>query len=400
MTLRRLAAVAAIVLVLFPLQGRAQSKLEFNGDIRARGEGFRFSEDETGSAKKARRFRLRYRLRLNGKATVNEYMSFAMRVGTGADDSRSGNVTLGGMVDYGPDAFGIRRAYMTLSPFKGGEFHEGRGELSFDFGRVPNPYIWKNGEDKMLWDSDINLAGVNVLFGHKLGEDADVFANGGYYTLQEVSGAKDPIMGGLQAGVTGKVASASAGVRGSWYRFDRLTADFIMRGVDGTDGSTPAAGNIQDGLTGDPMGGRMNVFEGQGFVGLFEQGDWPVTAFGGYSHNASAKASQALTDVKASPSAYNFGAQAGSKKKVVQVGASYYYIEANAFPSQFIDSDVLDGVTNRKGFTAFVAKNVATNTDFKFTALLSDAIETTPGYFGSDKDSERFRYQIDLSMKF
>ena len=57
-------------------------------------------------------------------------------------------------------------------------------------------------------------------------------------------------------------------------------------------------------------------------------------------------------------------------------------------------------MTNRKGFTAFVAKNVTTNADFQVTALLSDAIETTPGYFGSDKDSERFRYQIDLSLKF
>jgi hypothetical protein len=387
-----------LLAVLLPLGSRAEeSKFKFAGDIRGRGEGFRFSADETGS-KKERRWRMRYRLRLNMTATVNEYADVKVRLGTGASDSRSGNVTLGGGPDFGPDAFSVRRAYLTLSPFKGGDFEGGR--LMFEFGRVPNPFLWKNGEDKMLWDSDINLAGFSTIFSMGVGQSGNLFASTGYYVLEEISGDKDPMLAAIQAGVLGTIGGLEGGVRGTYYRFDRLTAEFVQRGVDGTDGATSSAGNIQDGLTGNPMGGQMNVLEGQAFAEAFGDGTWPLVAFGGYSHNASATASAALPDVGADPDAFNVGVHVGDKGEVVKVGASYYYIEANAFPSQLIDSDILDGVTNRKGATAFVAKRVMTNADLQVTVLNSDAIKTDPGYFGSATDSERWRTQIDLSYKF
>ena len=59
-------------LLATPLIGHAQEcKLKVYGDFRGRYEGFRFSEDESGEAKKPRRSRLRYRFRLNVSMSIN-----------------------------------------------------------------------------------------------------------------------------------------------------------------------------------------------------------------------------------------------------------------------------------------------------------------------------------------
>jgi hypothetical protein len=398
-TFRRVAAVAAMLVILLPLTSRSEQKLQFSGDMRGRLETFRFSQDETGS-KKDSRGRLRYRLRLNAGAAINDYLGFDLRVGTGASDSRSGNVTLGGMVDFGPDAFGIRRAYLTVNPYAGGKLPGDNGNWAFQFGRVPNPFLWKNGEDKMLWDGDINLSGASTTFDIAAGGAGSVFVNAGYFVLEEKSSDKDAFMASAQAGVTGGSSSVKAGARGTFYRFDRLTKAFIDRGVDGTGGATSGGGNIADGLTGDPNGGQMNVVEGQAFLGAAQDGTWPIVAFGGASYNASAKASVASPGVGKDANAFNAGIHVGSKKKVAQFGASYYYIEANAFPSQFIDSDLLDGVTNRDGFVVTFAKSLTKVADLGLTLLYSDAIQDSPAYATSVQDSERFRTQFDLAVKF
>lgn len=398
MKFRRVAALAAMLVVLLPLKSRSEQKLQFSGDMRGRLENFRFSEDETGS-KKERRARLRYRLRLNAGAAVNDHLAFDLRVGTGVGDSRSGNVTLGDMVDFGPDAFGIRRAYLTIFPFAGGGLGSREGSWALQFGRVPNPFLWKNGDDKMLWDGDINLSGLSTMFDIATGGAASIFANAGYFVLEEKSSDRDAYLASIQAGVTAG-STVKFGVRGSYYRFDRLSQGFIDRGVDGTGGATSGGGNIADGLTGDPKGGQMNVGEGQAFVKLAQGGNWPIVAFGGASQNASAKASGANPGVGKNSDAFNAGIHVGDKKKIAQFGASYYYTEANAFPSQFIDSDVLDGVTNRDGFLASFAKTVSKTADVGVTVFYSDAIQDGPEYATSVKDSERLRTQVDLAVKF
>lgn len=399
MSFRRVAAYAAMLVVLLPLKSRSEQKLVFSGDMRGRLENFRFSEDETGS-KKNSRGRLRYRLRINAGAVINEHLGFDVRIGTGADDSRSGNVTLGGMVDFGPDAIGLRRAYMTVKPFANGELPGHDGHWVVRFGRVPNPFLWKNGDDKMLWDGDINLSGMCTALDVAAGGAANLFVNAGYFVLEEKSSDKDALMASAQAGAIVGGSSGKGGVRGTFYRFDGLTKAFVDRGVDGTGGATSGGGNIADGLTGDPNGGQMNVIEAQAFVEVARGGSWPIVAFGGGSHNASAEASAASSGVEKEANAYNAGVHVGDKKKVVQFGAAYYQIQANAFPSQFIDSDILDGVTNRDGFMAFLAKALTKNAEFGITALYSDAIQDESAFATSVKDSERLRTMVDLSVKF
>lgn len=377
-----------------------EQRIEFSGDFRGRLETFRFSEDETGD-KKNRRSRLRYRFRLNASATINEHVSAAVRLTTGDTDSRSGNQTLGSPVDFGTNEIDVRRAYLTISPYRDGSLPGGRdGKWTFDFGRVPNPLLWKNGQDKMLWDSDIALAGLSTRFHIATAGAIKLSANAGYYVLDENSGGKDPYMLPGQIGIEGDVADGlSMGVRGTYYYFDQLDDAFIQRGVDGTGGVTDGGGNIPDGLTGKIDGGTMNVVEAQAFTKVSKAEKWPITVYGGFSNNMSAEASDSIPVAGKESKAFNVGGDVGDKKKVIRVGVALYYIEANAFPSQFIDSDFLDGRTNRKGMLLYFSRRIIKSTDFNIQGFLSDAIESnlTPA---SVAGSERHRWQFDLAVAF
>jgi hypothetical protein len=375
--------------------------LKFGGSIRGRYEYINWMNDSsTDGETRDDRGRFRYRLRLDAKAKINPNAGAYFRLVSGTD-SRSGNVTLGSNPDFGPDSFSIRYAAMVITPWDDGLLPSGNGKWSFDFGRVKNPYMWKgHGKDMMIWDGDISLAGLGTQFSHKLGGSGKFFLQTGYYAIDENSSndSKDPYMAPVQGGVIfGK--DTSFGIRGSYYYMSELDAAFIMRGVDGTDGTTSAGGNIEDGLTGDSEGGDLAVVETQAFfaTGL---GSIPLVVSGGYSDNTSAQASVLYPGVEKNSVAYNFGIELGSKKKALLGGLGWYHIEANAFPAQFIDSDLLDGYTNREGVLLFLAKTVMKNTELGLQFLRSDAIETGDGFSESTKNSKRNRLQIDMIYKF
>ena len=74
------------------------------------------------------------------------------------------------------------------------------------------------------------------------------------------------------------------------------------------------------------------------------------------------------------------------------------HIEANALAAQFIDSDYLDGVTNRKGIIGYFQRQILESTDVSGTLFFSDAIETV--LTSSVEGSERVRLQLDLTVRF
>ncbi len=251
-----------------------------------------------------------------------------------------------------------------------------------------------------MWDGDISLAGAGTQFSHKLGDSGKFFVQTGYYVIDENStnNSKDPYMAPIQGGIIfGE--DTSFGIRGTYYYMSELGAAFIMRGVDGTDGTTSAGGNIEDGLTGDPEGGNLKVVEGQAFFAT-DLGSIPLVVSGGYANNSSAKASVMYPDVDKNSVAYNFGFELGAKKKALLGGIGWYHIEANAFPAQFIDGDLLDGYTNREGVLIFLAKTVMKNTDLGLQFLRSDAIEKSDSHSESVQNSKRNRLQVDLIYKF
>ncbi|NIM20475.1 MAG: hypothetical protein GTO51_09640 [Candidatus Latescibacteria bacterium] len=396
--------VILLVLISFllgwiPLAGAAEeeSRLKFSGDLRGRFEGFWFERDETGSRSEDRR-RIRYRLRLNAKATINDHAAVGIRVGTGDINSRSGNQTIGSPVDFGSNEFDVRQAYLVIMPFAKGELPNRDGHWKIQFGRVPNPFYWKNGKDMMLIDNDFNPGGISTNFDVAVSEKASIFANIAGFIVDENKAARDPFFTGFQGGIEVELANnLTTGVRGSFYYFDYLDDDFLERGVDGTGGVTSGGGNVVDGLTGDPNGGNLQVVETQAFLKL---GSWPVFAFGGFSSNLSAEPSQEFS-VEEENIAYNAGLEGGDKKKNVHLGLAYFFIEANAFPSQYIDSDLFDGRTNRKGFFFYGTRQLLAGADFGIKLFASDAIETDLAAFTpSVEDSERIRLQVDLIYEF
>jgi hypothetical protein len=385
-------------LVCIPNKGAAEeSKLKFSGDLRGRVDGIWYDADDSGSRKEDRR-RIRYRLRLNAKATINDHAGVAILFGSGDLDSRSGNQTLGSPAHFGSNELDIRRAYLIVNPFAGGKLPNRDGKWVFHFGRVPVPFVWKNGKDMMLFDNDINPAGLSTRFNAAMSDAAEFFANLGYFVIDENKSGDDPYLTGFQGGFNIKMSEkAKAGVRGSFYYMTNLDDDFIMTGMDGTGGSTSGAGNIAEVLTGDPDGGDLQVVATQGYVKLQ---DFPVTVFGGFSTNLSAEVPDSL-DVTEEKVAYNFGIEGGDKKKNVRLGVGYYHIEANAFPSQFIDSDLFDGRTNRKGIMAYGSRQLRKGMDFNIKVFSSDVIENDmPIYEESVKGSKRVRLQVDLVHKF
>ncbi len=400
--LRKIVLLVLLTVVLIgwvPLGSAAgENKLQFSGDLRGRYDGIWYSDDATGPASE-NRGRLRYRLRVNAKATLNDHAKVALRFGSNGSDSRSGNQTLGSGVDFGPNEFGIRQAYLTILPFSEGELPNHEGHWSIHFGRVPIPFVWKNGKDMMIWDNDFNPAGVSTNYDVSVTESVTFFANLGYFVMAENKAARDPFVSGAQGGLKAKLSDeVHVGVRGSYYYFDHLDAAFISRGVDGTDGATSAGGNIVDGLTGHLSGGELRVVATHGFVKLNRL---PVLAYGGYSTNLSAEPSQIIADLAKENIAYNAGIEGGDKKKTVKLGIAYYFIEANAFPSQFIDSDLFDGRTNRKGILVYGSRQVMKSVDFDIKLFSCEAIEKdVPAFEDSVEKSKRTRIQVDLVYKF
>jgi hypothetical protein len=388
----------ALAIAFKPSPGLAdeEGKLTFSGDFRGRWEGFRFSEDELNTHAPDRR-RLRYRLRVGAKAKISPHTIAEIQIGTGDQDNRSGNQTMGSPIDFGPNELDVRKAFLTVMPFADGKLPGGKGEWAFQFGKVANPFLWKNGRDIMLWDNDIDPAGLSTTF--KTGENGiATFANAAYFVISELSGQKDPYLASLQAGVEGgKKDGMRAGIRGTFYLFDNLDSLFVQRGVDGTGGVTAGGGNVPDGLTGSTQGGEMQVIETQVFLDVKR---WPVLVYGGYSTNLGAEASTLVAGVGQESVAFNVGLEGGDKKKYVHVGVAFYHIEANAFPSQFTDSDLLDGVTNRQGPMVYASRQLFKNTDLNLQVTASDAIETAPGFAESIANSERIRWALDVVGKF
>jgi hypothetical protein len=250
----------------------------------------------------------------------------------------------------------------------------------------------------MLWDNDINPGGISTTFDIKVGGATNVHAALGSFVISENKEGRDPYMGAVQGGIEHRFSDGfKSGIRGTYYNFDNLDSLFIVRGVDGDGGVTDSGGNIPDGLTGDVNGGQLSVIETHLYV---KTAIWSLLAFGGYSDNLSAEPSQMFPGVGKESVAYNVGIQGGDKKRSVRLGIAWFHIEANAFPSQFTDSDLLDGRTNREGLLIYGSRQVMKSTDVDVQLFGSNAIETDPAFVDSVKDSERARLQVDLVYKF
>jgi hypothetical protein len=373
----------------------ALPRIRLSGDLRLRGEGFWYDEDEV--ADESNRYRGRYRLRIAATADVNDHMTAFVRLASGENDSRSTNTSFGRPgPDFDPDPIFIDRASLEM---RAPEHWLPVGTTaSLEGGKQPNPFLWKAAPDVMLWDNDIMPEGVALRGRSELARELELFANAGYFLLDENSSRSDPHLIGVQLGGQWAPAeSLSAGLRASWYGFRSLDGDFLQRGIDGTSGSTSSAGNLPGLIDG---AGDIDVGELGGFATWKGIEGWPVTLFGYVSNNFSARSLAVTPDAGDEALAWSAGLEVGDREQLLALGFAWMHIEANAFPSQLIDSDLLDGVTNREGFAVWGSRRILPNTLFNVSLSMSDAVDDAPDFAESVAGSERLRLQTDLLVSF
>ncbi len=372
------------------------------GDLRARFEAFDYDQDiftRSAGSRLQDRYRGRYRARLGATAKVVSRASVTLGLASGGADPRSANQTLGSGNDFDKDEFRLDLAYATVSPFADGALPGiENGYLGFDVGKVKNPFIWKQlGLDNLLFDNDINPEGANVRLAGNAGPLA-LFANGGVYVIDENSSAKDPKVAGGQAGGSIKLADpVSLGARGTLYHFFSLDSDFFTRSTSNPP-SPGTGGNIADGLS--RRNGSIQIAETSAFLELRLIDLLPVVFYGTYATNLSARNSLVAPTVDREADAWTAGVFVGDKVGLVRIGGAYYYVEANAFPSLFLESDVLDGTPNRQGYLVSIERQLFENVDLRLAGFLSDRIEGGTAFVNSGPASDRFRGQADVTFKF
>ncbi len=374
-------------------------RLKFYGDLRLRGEGFVYDGDDSDVPNQ---FRGRYRARLGVDAEVTDFALVHIRMASGQDDSRSENTTFGYKPDWGPGGIYLDRADLELVAPKNWVPVD-NGKATLEIGKMGNPFLWKPIRDLLLWDADIAPEGAAVRASGDVADGLNVFFNGGYFIDDENSASRDPHVMGAQLGASYKVTpEVTVGARSSWYGIRSIDANFLCRGVNGNNcngsaGSTAAGGNLASGLSGASDGGQVNVGEFGAYASYTGLEDWPVTAWVDFAHNFDA---HSTIGAGSDPTAWNTGLIVGDRTKWLEVGFDYLYVQANAFPSQFVESDWIDGKTNREAYVFWLTRRLFTNTDLQALVSVGDEINDSPAYSNSIGKADRVRFQTDLLISF
>ena len=128
--------------------------------------------------------------------------------------------------------------------------------------------------------------------------------------------------------------------------------------------------------------------------------NWPVTAWVDFATNFSAESSDVF-DTGSDGTAWNAGVVVGDRTKYLEIGFDYLYVEANAFPSQLIESDWIDGKSNREAYVFWLTRRLFANTDLQTLVSFGDAIDDSlPAYENSVGKADRVRFQTDLTISF
>jgi hypothetical protein len=375
----------------------------WSGDFRLRDEQFWYGRAFGGSADDDNR--LRYRARLGFTKQVNSWALVGLRVASGTGDYRSTNVSFGQQSNWAPYSVYLDRAYGQFTlPDPGGIGLS----TTVIAGRVANPFVWKNGLDKIVWDEDISPTGFAVTSAISPLEGTKVFATVGYFPELTQSSETEVKVWGFQLGGSTAVAEkVSVGARASLYDWSNVSTDpnFAIA-APVTANSNQRFGNLPTAFDDD-----VRVGETSAFVTWSGIEGWPAILWGTVAYNFTAEAGTVSgVPVDSEATAYGFGIEIGDPKAMFLLGIEYSYIEANAVLALYTDSDMFDGYTNREGFGVYLARELAANTELKLSLWDGEPIETTGstpngpynplGLTSSYQQANRRRFQADVNFKF
>jgi len=366
----------------------------FSGDLRLRNEQFWYGRAFGGTTDDNNRFR--YRARIGFTKQVTPWAMVGFRLASSQNNEyRSENVTFGNQSNWGYDQIWIDQAYVRFAlPDPGGVGLA----TSLTAGKMPNPFIWKNSLDKLVWDEDITPEGLSLTTTYPLAEGAKLFATAAYFIENQQADAVDARVYGFQGGGSVKVGVTEVGARASYYDWNHVDNDPNF--ISGNEGQ----GNLPTGLDDD-----MSIGEGTVYLTWSGIEGWPALLWGTYTTNFSAN-SGTVDGVRVDDEAdaFGFGVELGDAA-LVRLGLAYNHVEANGVLGLYTDSDLFDGYTNREGFGIYATHAFSPYSDFKLTLWEGTPIKTTAsgednGPYnispGVDHQANRKRLQADVNFRF
>jgi hypothetical protein len=374
----------------------------FSGDLRLRDEQFWYGSSGLGVSGANDNNRMRYRARIGFTKQIVPWALVGVRLVTGTTDYRSTNVSVGESSDFSYDNVFFDRLYAQFAlPDPGIGL-----ATTVTAGKIPNPFIWKNGMDKILWDEDITPEGAVITTSYSPTENTKVYATTGLFTELQNAAHTDPKVWAFQTGGSLKLPEAvEVGARASYYDWRALTNDATTATRTGFVGRSVALGNLPSAFDPD-----MRIIESSGYVSWGGLDGWPVILWGTWAQNLAADGAVVSgVRVGANDTAYGVGVEAGDPKTLFRVGLAWQHIEANAVPALYTDSDMFDGQTNREGWALYGSRELWSNTEFKLSLWDKAPIKTTASGTGTgpfnispatDSQAERYRLQADLNFKF
>lgn len=358
------------------------------GDLRLRNEQFWYDSSFGDEADDRNRFR--YRARIGFTKQVSQTLTVGMRLASGADFN-STNETFGGNDDFARDTIAIDQIWAELA-LPGSETwtHGVAG------GKLNNPFLWKNGADRLIWDSDISPEGFYYRAQGALGGGAKLFGTAGYFLVSEESGAKDPKLFALQLGASAPLGSGNEiGARISGYEWRALDDDTIARNLAG-------AGPTTGGNLAGAFDGRARIAESSAYLKLAKLPGGGLL-WTSYARNLLADSTFPQGD---EDTALGAGLELGDEKQLARFGAGYMRIEANSILARFGDSDLFDGFTNREGFFVTLSRELASRVLLRVTLFDGEEIRTRAVPAGQGDvareggRADRKRLQSDIEIKF
>lgn len=346
--------------------------LKFSADFRLRHqyENWEYT-DANGDEADNDRHRGRIRVRFGfTKSYEDEGLSFGFRLASGSDDEpTSTNQTF--EVHYSKKHVWIDLAYAEYCP----PMIPG---LTLAGGKVNNPFVHTD----ILWDSDVNMDGLYQSLELGEGELRPFFTLAEMF-LDENKMDVDHDTGMLagQVGLKVKMDVFSAAIGLAYYDFDEYECSYLG-----------AHGNpVND--DGDLAAGDFNVLDVVAEVGA-KLGDIPVKLVVDYAVNVAEDAHGASQfEGKDTALAGHLAIGKCKKKGDWEIKYKYAYIEANAVPGDFCDSDF--GHANRKGHKLSVGYQPFKKASLHVTGLLTEPKDVLKGA----KSYDHLTIQTDLVVK-
>jgi hypothetical protein len=221
----------------------------------------------------------------------------------------------------------------------------------------------------------------------KPSEALELFANTGFYLINERSTQKDPHFVALQGGGHWSANEHLAfGGRATWYSYSSLDDAFHTR--------QSGFGNV---ALSDDSNQSFDLIELSAYARASFHEAWPVLLHGHLTQNLDAAD---IPGAGEQDTGWGLALEVGDPKQIALLGVGYYALEADFAPAAYIDSDLTDGLTNREGFAFYATRQVLPNTELSLTLFLSEAIEEGAPFATSVQSSERVRLQTDLNVRF